>query len=303
MQLTGRLLPLIVVGAFGVGCSSDDAPDAAAPLVSVGVDERADDVGPVEVGPTTIAPALARTVSVSVSSDDLGIDAEIESSALADGDPFGDFATCSGLRNTVSSYSVGVGVADGPVRWVSINSAARVVGSGVIDADVRIERAVGEPVDAVGTMTLDPGLTSGTFVAFDGEGRLIEGSFACTGGGVTPATLGVDETGVVDVVALIRDGRADRVVGLASVDPAAVSCPAARDGAALIVRVDGDPSIGGITTFELATTSDDGYVLRLRVGGVAYEYDDAEVELVDDASGSFSAADGSTSIAGAFTCT
>ncbi len=306
MSQPTRLFALIVVGTSLLACSGDEVPadPGATPVVSVGVDDAAPETSAVVEGTTTTTlPTVERTVSVSVRGDELGLSADLESSAIVDGDPFGDFAACSGLRDTVSAYSVGVGSADSPVQWVSITSAARITGSGIVDADVRVERAIGSPIDAVGTMTIDPGLASGSFVAFDTQGRRLEGSFACVGADAPPAALDADQHGVVEVVALLGQGPADRVVGLASTDPAEVSCPLNRDGEALVVRVDGDQTVGGITSFELATTDDGGYAMRLRVGAVVYEFVDVVVELLDDASGSFSAADGTTTVAGAFTCT
>ena len=77
----------------------------------------------------------------------------------------------------------------------------------------------------------------------------------------------------------------------------------ARSDDTVIVRVDGDESIGAITTFEL--TGGVTSTMRLRAGGVVYEFDRVEVELDDSAaSGIFSAITQSgIAVDGAFRCT
>ena len=90
----------------------------------------------------------------------------------------------------------------------------------------------------------------------------------------------------------------------ADTNPAA-ECPGAegRSDAPALVRVDGDETIGAITTFEL--TGGQPTAMRLRAGATVYEFDDVDIELDDGAtSGIFAAADDSgLTIDGAFRCT
>jgi hypothetical protein len=252
------------------------------------------------VGEPTVpaTSSSSRRVAVSVESPQLGVRSQLAGDV--GGDPFGDFATCSGLARHIASYAVGVGDADGPVRWVSAVTALRIDGPGSYDADVRIELAGGETIDAIGSLTVDAGLTSGTFAASTPEAELVTGTFECEGG-AAPALVAGD-AGLVEVVALLQLGEAERVVSVAGDDPTVVECPLGAGGDSLLVRVDGDSSTGAIRAFELRVDAAGTGSLSLRVGDGAYEFDDVDVELTGDA-GIFAAAKAlGPAVDGAFSC-
>lgn len=314
----GRLVRRAVVGFFLVvlaACSGGD--DDSGPVVSPAT--TGDDVAttqPTDENPESTSDSsgavgsepTTQTVSVSVRSD--SIDGEITVEQVGDGDPFATFGSCSGLRSRVGPYSVLASDTIGPVRSISLLTGAAVDGPGTHDADVRVERAVGDPIVATGTVTLASGLAAGSYLAFTPDGEPVEGDFECSGSQspepleVGPADGTLD---AIEVFALLRQGDAERVLGLAVTSDTAptAQCPGAGGGSddSVIVRVDGDESIGAITTFEL--TGGATSTMRLRAGGVVYEFDRVEVELDESAaSGIFSASTQSgIAVDGAFRCT
>lgn len=219
--------------------------------------------------------------------------------SIAESDPFGEFAACSGWRARLGAYSVLVS-GGAEVAAVSVWSADRVQAAGIYDAQVRVERPGSPPVEASGTMTLLDGLQRGEFVAFGPSGGRVEGTFACTGA-PSPVPLGMGDAGTAEVFALLSDGEAERFLGLAADGSVDAECPGGPG--AVIVDVEGDPTVGGITAFELAG---DGPVTgRLRAGGATYELDDVTVTLDDGGtSGVFAAVSPEgVSVDGAFRCT
>jgi len=223
-----------------------------------------------------------------------GIDHSLDSDALEDGDPFGDFAACSGLRDLIGNYTVAIGSEDGDIEWVSVTSTSRIESSGIVDADIRVETA-SDRIDASGTLTLESSLQAGTFVGFDDAGDRVVGSFRCDGAS-SPDLIGPDTEPLLEVVVLLRRGTSQRVVTLAGDDPAVIAC---ADGD-MIARADGDRSIGAITRFELSTTG----ALLLTVGAIDYDAERADVhQNADGDSGSFDAAVGDVTIDGAYSCT
>jgi hypothetical protein len=264
---------------------------------------------PTDGGEADTTPTTPRVVTVSVrlrsSEQTLTVDLDADTPL----EPFGRFASCSGLRTFVTTYSVLVADPTGTFRSISVFTNDAVSGPGTADALVRVERVGGDPVVGTGTITLDPGLTSGKYLAFAPDGASIEGEFSCDGT-AGPAVVDVGRAdGVLDsieVFALLRSGEAERILGLV-VTPessASIECPAAiGERTPVTVRVDGDQSVGAITTFELTSTSP--AAMRLRAGDATYEFAEADVVLDDDATaGTFHAEspDGLT-IDGAFRCT
>lgn len=243
-------------------------------------------------------------VSISVSAPDLGIEADLVAESSVDADLFGDFVACSGTRAELGTYAVTVARSSGDPLAVALLSAARVTGAGVVDADVRIERSGRDPVVAAGTMTLDAGLQSGTFVAFDADGARVEGSFECDAS-IAPQPLAEQVGGSVEVVALLRQDGAERIVALATSNPALASCPGDVAGQPLVVRADGGAELGSLTTFELTVdgVAGDDAALRMRVGERVEVFDDVTVVLDDDRSaGTFAGDAGDLAVDGAFTC-
>jgi hypothetical protein len=229
-----------------------------------------------------------------------------------DADPFGRFASCSGLRMFVRTYSVLVSDPDAAVRSVSVITAEAVDGPGVHDAEVRVEPATGAAIVGAGTITLDPGLATGSYVAFGADGASVEGEFACDGGSSEPVPLevGADdgEIDTVEVFALLRRADEERVVGLtaAGAGSASIRCPGVGgpdDDGDVLVAVDGDSSIGAITAFEI--TAPPSPTMRLRVGSVDEVFDSPVIDAARGAtSGTFQATgDDGISVDGAFRCT
>jgi hypothetical protein len=161
-------------------------------------------------------------------------------------------------------------------------------------------------------------LRSGSFQAFEATGESVSGTFVCDGPPGAPVPIAdVDAEGdagdddgalrVVEVVALLRRGDEERIVGL-TLDTAEVAavdadCPGVTgsDGPSL-VSVDGGPAIGAITTFELVRGLRS--TMRMRVGGATYEVDDVTIDVDDrGVAGTFSGVTGGgIAIDGAFRC-
>lgn len=259
-------------------------------------------------GPAVVEPREP-AASVRIDVDVAGAEAEL-SGLLADSlDPFGQFVSCSGLRESFGTYSVLVSLPVSGVRSVSVVSADLVPGAGVHDASVRVEYASDPAVDASGTMTLADDLKSGTYRGSDADGDVVEGSFDCPGGATPePLTIGADdaELDAVEVFALLRSGDAQRIVGLAVRvgGSAAVDCGGATDESddtAPVIRVDGDAAIGAITSLEL--TGGASPTLRMRVGSTDYEFDRVDRGASDlPEAGTFGAESGGIAVDGAFRC-
>ena len=285
-------------------------PPASAPATTAAVADGAP-TSSVEVAASedaALASGIVEQWSVTIDATAEGFEAgSIEASVGWTGDPddvvedgpFGAFAACSGLRADVGAYSVFVSGSDG-VDLVGVWTSSRVVGPGIYDAEVRIERAGGAPLTASGTMTILDDLQQGEFLAFGAGGGRVEGTFSCSGS-EPPMPLSDDAPGAVEVFAVLRSGGAERFVGLAT---DAVSPAACRSEGDVVLSVDGDSSIGAMTAIELDDQPPASATLR--VAGIDYEFSEVTVVLDDEtgASGVFSAvsADGA-SVDGAFRCT
>ena len=264
-------------------------------------------------GSAEVSPIAPIRVDMAVELESIGVQAELGAEELDSADPFGTSASCSGGRRSFGPYSVWVSVPDRQVLSVAVFTVGSATQPGIHSADVRVELRSGEVESASGTVTIAAGWRSGTFVAFDTDGAAVRGSFECTGGDPEPAPLDAAPTegalDSVEVVALLRRDTDERVVGLAldTVRSPGITaeCPAAQDPASgdgvIVVRVDGDLTLGAISTFEL--TGGDSPTMRLRVGGVSYEFDEATITLADPAgSGAFTATADSVTVDGAFRC-
>lgn len=229
---------------------------APQPLVSVGV----------EIGPTSTV-----------------VEAPVVDTALPL-DPFGMFAACSGLRDSVASWSLQVSDPGQDITAVSILTGSDVTGPGTYDGTFRVEFGNGAALDGTGLVTLEPGLQSGTFAAVDAD---LAGTFACTGA-AGPEPVDAD----VEVYALVRKGSAERVINLAQ--------PGSAEDCADGVTIAGDAGVGAPVELTIEPSA-----VAIRIGSVDVPIDQAQTELhLDGPSGSFRAvtADGLT-IDGAYTCT
>jgi hypothetical protein len=93
------------------------------------------------------------------------------------------------------------------------------------------------------------------------------------------------------------------VVSAATLGADPTDCPAGEGSQSLVVRLDGDDTLGAITTFELDEGTE-GASMRLRVGEATYEFDDVAITLDDNArAGTFGAALPDLTVGGAFACT
>lgn len=279
----------------GLPPTSSAAPVEVATSTTLGGEADAATVAP-EPGPTGLVEIVLDSESATIAGELAGSD-----------DPFGEFVSCSGLREVFTTYSVLASVTEGELRSVSAVTTTAVVAEGIHDAVVRVEFDDGSVIDATGTMTLLPGFQTGSFIAFDAAGTPVEGSFSCDGpDGAMPIEIGTadDVLDQIDVFALLRQGQSARLVGFAvsGESSASTRCPGASGVQSdLVVGVDGDDSIGAITAFELV----DGAVpqLSMRVGAVTYEFDEVVLggSNTGDA-GSFSAESGGVIVDGAYRC-
>lgn len=219
---------------------------------------------------------------------------------------FGQFASCSGLRTYVTGYSVSL-FEIGTFDVVTVATSDPATTPGIHDAQIQLQRRDGELVIASGTLTLFDGLQSGEFLTVEADDTRIEGTFECSGSAPPSAlAVGDDDDGVlesVEVSALLRNGDAQRVVGLAADGNADVECPAAsgEPSGEILLGVSGDARLGAITEFELA---ENPAIVRMTVNGVGYDFDDVTISVEQDgAAGTFSASspDG-VSVDGAFRC-
>lgn len=311
-----RLGALVAIAIAGSGCSGPESPGAAEPEPGPPPTAAAD-ADPQQPAGTSVAddddrggdgaaPVTAASVRIDVSV--AGTTVELSGTFAESADPFGDFVSCSVLRANFGSYSVLASATTGTIRSIGVVSSDLVLGAGTHDATVRVEYDARGAVDALGTITIADDLRSGSYLGFDSSGAQVEGTFDCQGGVVgEPLPAGVidDELESVEVFALVRLDDAQRLVGLAveSGDLASVECAGAsgESDESTIVRVDGDGSVGAITTFEL--TGGSSPTMRMRIGSTSYEF--ARVvrgEADASAAGTFSAtADGAT-VDGAFRC-
>ena len=310
------------LGLMMVGCSASDtasdpsSPDVTVPTAATGPVQSTTSVvdGPPPGAVDVAAPTPLR-VDLTLDVDPSGLHVEMgaggEAATTEAGDPFGTFASCSGGRRAFGPYSVLVSALDGPVAAVSLLTRGSVQGASIYDADVNVEMRAGTSQFATGTLTIDLGLRSGSFVAFAPDGGKLSGSFECSGGDPSSAPLvtGADD-GVLDTIevfALLRRGDSERVVGLAvqiSRSPeVSAECPAVLGAMdPLLVRVDGDASLGAVETFEL--TGGDGPAMRMSVAGTTYEFDDVAVTVEGVATaGTFSGTVDGMTVDGAFRCT
>jgi hypothetical protein len=319
--MTARYVRPMRWRAFGVGallavtgCSGSD-PDSLtgsstiAPSTTEAVGDRAADPtvpDPAGASETDLAPLSASSLRIDATTS-FG-DGEIVGTLADSEDPFGRFVSCAGLRDRFGTYSVLASDTNGTIRSISVLSTDLVGTPGTHDASVRIEFASTPAIDAVGTVTIADDYRSGSYVAFDLDGRKVDGTFECVGP-TTPrpfavgAADGVLET--VEVFALLRVGEAQRVVGLAAdiEGSSSLECPGAAGVKAdtTIVRVLGDARIGAITEFSL--TDGSSTRLRIGVGPAIYDFENVHRGGVDTpATGTFSAESGDVTVDGAFRC-
>jgi hypothetical protein len=316
-------VPVIAVLTLVTGCSGADpgadpgsnSGDEPVPTVTAAeptptsTGEAAGDVEPAERTTAETPIRVDMTIVAESAGIQTDLSAGVDPMALDQADPFGTFASCSGVRRSFGPYSVLVAASTGDVSAVSVLTADSVSAAGIHDADIRIDLRSGEVLTASGTATIDAGWRSGSFVAFDPDGGRITGSFECSGGDPSGAPLDPsDQAGVLDsieVFALLRRGDAERVVGLA-VDAnrsseVTMECPAVDDRGTVVVGVDGDQTVGSLTSFELL--DGEATTMRMSVGGVSYEFDDVVIALADPAvSGTFSATADGVAVDGAFRC-
>jgi hypothetical protein len=307
------LLALLVPLLVAVGCATDDddpdGDDRAAVDSSTTTTVTTEPSATGTTSPETVpAPVWSVAMTANWSGvegvDDGGasVAVEFDPGDRAD-DPFGEVGSCSGLRERVGAYSVFASDGDDAV---SVWTADRVTAPGDYDVEVRIERAEG-PIRASGTLTVRDELQRGEFVGVTPEGGRVDGEFECAGAPPpTPLVPGEPGDGTIDsveVFVIVRDGGAERVLGLAASGDDDVDCPAVSGtGGETIVRAEGDARLGAITMFELAGGAEP--TLELRFGDVSYDFAEVGVQIgPDGASGTFTGTSGGVSVDGAFLCT
>lgn len=309
-----RSLVLLAVGVLAsTACSgATTEPEAESPPTTVADEPIAADAGSddaalsVTDGTDSVDVVEQWSVTIDVTADGFdgpGVDASVgwtgdPNDVVPDG-PFGEFASCSGLRGAVGAYSVFVSGAGEPSS-VGVWTSSRVTGAGIYDAEVRIERDGSAPLSASGTMTILDGFQQGEFLAFGAGGGRIEGTFSCSG--TEPgAPLRASAGGAVEAFAVLRDGQEERIVGLATEAGERATCDPVGDP---ILRVEGDATVGAITALEIGGGPDAS--ASLRIAGTTYEFDRVDVQLdpAAETAGVFSAVSGDgLAVDGAFRCT
>ncbi len=298
-----RPVPMLLTLALAVAACSDPAPTAtpevAPSTTEAAADVDADAAAPADVAAPDPADAPDAADAVRLSVDVGGSVVEFDIAASPELEPFGRFATCSGWRALVGAYSVVVAEPDhDDVVSVGAITNEAVTGSGTYDADVRVERADGSSLSAMGTMRLDDGLRAGEIVAFGPDGTRVTATFECPS--PRPAPEAVESAPAVEVVVLVRQDDAERILGLVAAADLA-ECGPDEAGSSTAVRIDGDDRLGAVTTFEL--TAGEAPTLQFRAGATSFEFEAVEVTLGDDGrSGTFSASDADMAVDGAFRC-
>ncbi|HWL41400.1 MAG TPA: hypothetical protein VNQ73_00550 [Ilumatobacter sp.] len=294
---------LLVAGCANPAADTDAAATSAAAPVTVGAGSAAVTRKAVSVPaattavPTTVPePEPYVSVDVEIGPSTTVVAAPAAELSDADGDAlaeaFGAFAACSGLRESVANWSLQVSNPGHDITAVSILAVSPVAGPGTVDGSFRVEFVNGAALDGTGTVTLDPGLQSGTFSADDAD---LRGAFACTGA-PEPELLPSGATGV-EVFALVRQGAAERMLSLTEPYAAGGTECAGRAGR---VQVTGDAGLGAPVELTI-----EGDALVLTVGGTDVPVDPGHTRIqIDGRSGTFHAVttDG-YEIDGAFTCT
>lgn len=319
-----RVLVLAIAGSLMLGaCSgSEGSTPSTVPTIELVpiqstipiVTAPADDGGPTtsSVEPDRF-PGDA-IVDVTVATEIPGIAGELSGPPVGPADdegPFGVYASCSGYRATVSTYSVVISAPGSDVEAVSLLTTEPIAeappGQGLYEAELHIEPAVGSNVDASGILTLDGDLRSGSFQGATAAGESIDVGFECFGGNAEPAPLIVGdapgELETIEVFVLLRRGQRERFVGLAVDTRDAADSVASCSTDEALVSIEGDFTAGAISSFVLTDGIDS--MVRLQVGGVSYLIEQPEIGTTDEPmSGSFHAVgDDGLTIDGAYRCT
>ena len=241
--------------------------------------------------PVTTAPAPDEIVDVQVGVGPTTAELTRHVDLAELDDPFGTYASCSGLNATVGVWALQISDPAAELTALSILTVPPVNAPGDFPATFRLEWNNAAALDATGSVHLDEGLQSGTFSATDFD---VHGSFRCVGA-PRPEPLG---EAAREVYALLQRGPEQRIVSLAAAPATGATCPTHVAGP---VELSGPTEAGSISRFAVGT---DAAALAIRIGDTDLTLDPAAtVTDLGPGSGTFHAetVDG-TVIDGAYRC-
>lgn len=278
---TGWLRPVTAICAiFIAGCSGGGSPSAeSAQEVSTAATTRA---------PATTAAVIVPTIDVRLVIDGKPHNDTIDVGKAKGADPFGKFASCSGLRTSFGAYQMLVSGSEALGGAVQVNATSNPHDAGPVPASARLESELAT-VDIDGTLDLADDYRSGRFLGTTAGGSRVVIEFDCESPNA-PAPL--DRTRpYIDVALLMVKGNQRRVLSLGLIEPCG------NGGVKGKVPAD-EGSAGGLSEVDIAPDS-----LSLFVGGTALELAQSSVAATSATTGTFAAttADGAT-ITGAYSC-
>lgn len=215
-----------------------------------------------------------------------------DDSALVDGsigsDPFGRFASCSGLRTSFGAYQVLISGSEVFGGSVQVNSASNPHQEGTVSASARLETEA-SVIEVDGTLDLADTFRGGRFLGTTDDGARVVIEFDCTSPR-SPAPI--DRTRpYVDVAMLMVKDQQRRVLSFGLMTACADKGIDAEIAAA-------DGPVGGLSKVLIKPDK-----LELYVSGQQLDLADSSVSPRTDVAGTFSAttADG-VMITGAYSC-
>lgn len=237
---------------------------------------------------TTVPPVVASTMEVRLVIDGKPTVDTVDVADFEDVDPFGSFASCSGLRSAFGAYQMLLSGSEALGGSVQVNSTSNPHDPGTVSANARIESDA-QTVDVQGSLDLSEDFRSGRFLGNTAAGSRVVIEFDCQSA-LQPAPL--DRTRpYVDIALLMVKNKQRRVLsmGLAS--------PCNDKGIDSEIPAEEGPPAG----LSRAVINPDK--LELFVGGKPLKFDQSSVSVTSSTAGTFNAttADGAK-ITGAYSC-
>lgn len=264
------------------GCSGGGSPSVQS------AQELPATVAAATVAATTAPPAIPHTIGVRLVIDGQPRDDTVQVGAEGGGDPFGEFASCSGLRSSFGVYQMVISGSEALGGAVQVNSTTNPHEPGPVAASARIETDQAT-VDVDGTLELSEGFRDGRFLGATASGSRIVVEFNCTSAN-TPVPI--DRTRPYsDVAFLLVRGEQRRVLAFG------VPAPCAEGGIEAEIPPEQRPA-GGLSRVVIAPDR-----LELFVNDAPLALSGSSVSVASATTGTFaaSAADGAN-LTGAYSC-